>query len=304
MKILLAALDNLGDTVLAVPVYLALRRLTGAEISLWTKDYAAGLAPLMEGSPAVFSCDPFWDRAPGRGKGALGPWLRAVGKIRAAGFDSAVILRANWRKNLSCALAGIPERWADAGAFRTRALPRQAPGEHILDSYRSAVKEITGSDPGELRCSLTRPSAPPPGRRAAVHPFSGNAARNLPGEVWLDIIAGLRARGFEVTVIGSAAEKASFPPGADAAFSCDSAPDLRGLASLISGAALFIGHDSGPLHMAAALGAPSVGIIQDYKIPVIGPRGSGPLELAVFSGSPSELDAARVLAAADRLPRP
>ncbi|MDA8131331.1 MAG: hypothetical protein M0011_07485 [Elusimicrobia bacterium] len=304
MKLLLAALDNLGDTVLAVPVYLALRRITGAEISLWTKDYSSGLAPLIDGSPEIFNCDPFWDSAPCRAKGSLRLFLSALGGIRAAGFDSAVILRANWRKNLSCAFAGIPERWAAGGAFRTRVLPRQAAGEHILDSYRAAVTEITGTDPGELRCSLKRPAVVSPGLRAAVHPFSGNAARNLPPAAWLETISGLRARGFEVTVIASPEEKASFPPGAEAVFSCDIAPDLSGLASIISAASLFIGHDSGPLHMAAALGTPSVGIIQDLKIPVIGPRGSGPLELAVFSKAPAELGAAQILAAAGRLPGP
>ncbi len=302
MKTLLVTLDNLGDTILSLPVYNALRARADTRVSLWTKDYTAGLAPLIEGAPEIFHCDPFWDTSPGRPKGAFSAFVPVINSIRAAGFDSAVILRANWRKNLSCAVCGIPERWAAAGAFRTRALPPQPPGTHILDSYRAALKSITGSDPGELSCSLSAPEAGTPRPYAAIHPFSGGPARNLSFKTWLAIIAGVRANGLDVTVIASPAEKAAFPPANGLSFSCDSGEELPALAGLIAGAALFIGHDSGPLHMAAALGTPSVGIIRSAKIPVIGPRGTGPLQLAVFQGSPDELTAGDVLDAAHKLP--
>lgn len=293
MKILFVALDNLGDTILTAPVYEALLDTPGLEVSLWTKEYTAGIAPLLARPPEIFHCDPFWDKAPCHPKGPLVPFLSTIRTIRSKKFDSALILRSNWRKNLSCAAAGIKERWAAAGAFATRRLSPPGQGEHILDSYRRAVKEFTGKDPGELKCRLLPPR---PARRqvrpyAAIHPFSGGPARNLPLPSWLGIIASLRSEGLEIFVIATPAEKASAGPavGHGVKFSCDEAPDLPRLAEIIAGASVFIGNDSGPLHMAAALGTPAVGIIQRKKIPIIGPRGQKEVALAVFGESPREI---------------
>ena len=43
----------------------------------------------------------------------------------------------------------------------------------------------------------------------------------------------------------------------------------RQSAAVLAGAALFIGHDSGPLHLAAASGAPSLGLFGDYNRPAM-----------------------------------
>lgn len=304
MKTLLVTLDNLGDTILAIPVYDALRAIPGLEVSLWTKEYTAGLSPLLQGRPEIFHCDPFWDRAPGQPKGSLSKYLSTLKTIRSGEFASALVLSSNWRKNLSCAAAGIGERWAGSGAFATRRLQPAAPGEHVLDSYRRTITEFSGKDPGELTCRLAPPPAGKPSGRpyAAIHPFSGGPARNLPLPAWLEIISALRADGLQILVIATPAEKNLLPPDAAAGvnFSCDTEPGLPGLAALLSGAALFIGNDSGPLHMAAALGARSVGIIQSKKVPLIGPRGRRPVGLAVFMESPAEISPASVLALAKK----
>jgi ADP-heptose:LPS heptosyltransferase len=59
--------------------------------------------------------------------------------------------------------------------------------------------------------------------------------------------------------------------------------DLHGLAALLEGARLVISTDSGPMHMAAALGAPLVALYGPSDPGRFGPRGN-PTRIAVLQG--------------------
>lgn len=310
MKVLIVTLDNVGDTIITLAIHNALRGNTAFTAGYWTKDYSRAVVPLAGGDIEHYHCDPFWDRSPGAGKGGKLAFLRTLLKIRRARFDAALIVHSNWRKNLACLLAGIPRRYVLKGAFGTDYV---APaGSHVLDSCRALLKALTGKDPGELTYPLSPASygeAPAvaqtfsQGRWAVVHPFSGNPSRNLPLAAWSDIMDFLAAQDLRVLVNASPAEKELFAParGAYAArpgdllFSCDLDLDITNLAYALSRAALFIGNNSGPLHLASAVGTPSVGIFQESWIARIAPRGKFFPLLAVFKDSPSELSAAGII---------
>lgn len=316
MKILIVSLDNVGDTIISLAVYHALSARPGVEPAFWTKDYSRDVVPLAGAGIEHYHCDPFWDRSPGKAKGGLFRYLKTLLAIRRAGFDAAVIIHANWRKNLSCLLAGIPARYALKGAFATNyADPGGA--THILDTSRKLLEAILGKDPGELRY----PAAPAgfgeaprtaalfsAGAWAVIHPFSGNSRRNLPLKTWTSILQFLEARGLRVLVNASQEEKEIFSslalPGSGLVFSCDLDLDIKNLAFAVSRASIFIGNNSGPLHLASALGTPCLGIFQKSWVEKIAPRGKFLPELAVFENEPSEISAEEILTKAEKLLRP
>ena len=314
MKILIVSLDNVGDTLISLAVYHALRAQPGVEPAFWTKEYSRDIIPLAGDGIEHHHCDPFWDRSPGKTKGGFFNFLRTLLAIRASHFDAAVILHGNWRKNLSCLLAGIPRRYALKGAFATDHIK---PGEgvtHILDTSRKIVEAVLGKDPGELRYPVAPARFGETPRTAAlfsagawavIHPFSGNPRRNLPLETWTSVLQFLENRGLRVLVNAGPAEKENFKticePGPGCVFSCDLDLDIKNLAFAVSRAAIFIGNNSGPLHLASALGTPCLGIFEKSWIEKISPRGKFLPDLAVFENDPSEITALEIMAKADKL---
>jgi ADP-heptose:LPS heptosyltransferase len=311
MRVLIVTLDNIGDTFISLAIREALKGQPGIHTAFWTKEYSGGVIKLAGTGIEHYHCDPFWDRSPGAGKGNKLSYLKTLLKIRKARFDAALILHSNWRKNLSCLLAGIGKRYAMKGAFSTDTVT--PPGEHELDACRALVQALTGKDPGELAYPLTPDSydATPEtarlfsqGRWAVIHPFSGNSRRNLPLSSWADIVRFLGSGGRRILVNASPREKEQFSavvPGgstsgtADMIFSCDLGLDIKNLAFAVSRAEIFIGNNSGPLHMASALGTPCVGIFQESWVAIIAPRGKFPPELAVFRDHPSEISASDII---------
>ncbi len=314
MKILIVSLDNVGDTIVSLAVYRALRAQPGVEPAFWTKEYSRDVVPLAGAGIEHYHCDPFWDRSPGKAKGGLYNYFKTLLAIRAARFDAAVIIHANWRKNLSCLLAGIPARYALKGAFATHYVTPSAGVTHILDTSRLLVEAALGKDPGELRypAAATGYGENPEtaalfssGAWAVIHPFSGNPKRNLPLAHWTPILQLLEARGLRVLVNANPEEKKAFGALPQAAgsrvYSCDLGLDIRNLAYAVSRAKLFIGNNSGPLHLASALGTPCIGIFQKSWIGKISPRGKFLPELAVFENDPAEIGAGEIPAKAGKL---
>src|SRR4026208_2432400 len=108
-SILVVSLDNLGASVCAwARVWPRRERFPTARIALWCKEYSSGLGPLLPHIDAIYSADPFWDRAPGRGKGSARRFLSVAAAVRRARFDTAILCFAPWRTAAAVALTGIP----------------------------------------------------------------------------------------------------------------------------------------------------------------------------------------------------
>lgn len=91
----------------------------------------------------------------------------------------------------------------------------------------------------------------PPGRYAVLHPFASNPAKTWPAERFLALAAGLQ----EEPVFLAGPEDDAAPFGR---FRVLRNAPLAEVKSLMAGAQLFIGNDSGPAHIAAAFGIPVV----------------------------------------------
>ncbi|MEA2306004.1 MAG: hypothetical protein QOH43_3284 [Solirubrobacteraceae bacterium] len=99
---------------------------------------------------------------------------------------------------------------------------------------------------------------------AVLHPGAGALRRRWPPERFAAVGDALAALGLRVVVTGSGPER----PVVDAVLRAMRAPavdgcdalSLGGLAGLLSLAEVVVSNDSGPLHLAGAVGAPTVGI--------------------------------------------
>lgn len=129
------------------------------------------------------------------------------------------------------------------------ALPAVAPAAR---HYLSALEPL-GIGAGQLRFPLAAlPYTLPPGPPApiVIHPGSGSPRKNWPADRWRELI---RELGRPVAVVLGEAEASAWrdlPPGAVAWRNCE----LETLVAGLAGGGLFLGHDSGISHLAAACG--------------------------------------------------
>ena len=132
----------------------------------------------------------------------------------------------------------------------------------------------------------------------ALHPGSGGRHKCWPLSRFLALANELRRRGCRVLLLYGAAE-------ADLASTLQrrlpreclllQPPSLPDLAGLIERADLFIGNDSGPGHIAAAVGTPTVALFGPTDPRVWGPRGSSTHILQAPTGLLSALSTDSVL---------
>src|SRR5262245_8094718 len=93
LKVLVVALDNLGDAVMASSVLPPLRRkYPSAKIGLWVKNYTASLFEGHSMVDRLHGCDPFWDRSPGRGKGTMADFRRTMEDIQKEKYRVALVV--------------------------------------------------------------------------------------------------------------------------------------------------------------------------------------------------------------------
>ncbi len=120
--------------------------------------------------------------------------------------------------------------------------------------------EVTEADLREAGQFCSRSGRP----LVVFHPGATDPRRHWPAEKFAAVGDALAATGARVAVLGTARERpiveaviANMQVEAEAL--CDRL-SLSGLTGLLSQAALVISNDSGPLHLAAAVGTPTVGI--------------------------------------------
>lgn len=265
----------LGDLVAATPALRALRRgYPGAEISLIGLPWVVALAPHL--APDIDRLIPY-PGAPGLdGEGDEAALQHFVREMQAEDFDLAVNLHGRGPGSThlvasfgALRVAGfvggegeyptldVSVRW-DAEEHEGRKLlllAEAAGGVSDGENPRLRVREEDHRRVGDL---LGREAAKP---LALLHPGASVPEKRWPPEGFGQVARGLIRQGYDVAVTGSKGERkisrrvCELAPGA---IDLSGKTDLSALIGIVSRANLLISNDTGPTHLAYALGTPSV----------------------------------------------
>ncbi|MDE2007433.1 MAG: glycosyltransferase, partial [Rhodospirillales bacterium] len=286
-RILVVKVDHIGDFISALP---AIRRLKAtfpeAAIDVLVNPSAIGLARM---EPAIAEAIPF---AFFHARSALGQvelereaLAALAARLKATGYDLAIDLRKHLDTRELLREAGA--RWSAGydhmGQFPWLDVALEWEGDRALHPKRHHITEDLLRLVAAIDLAATerpRPLAPPPsdplpeaiGARFArpvvcVHPGAGNAMKQWPVGNFAALLGLILARhpvnvlligGPDEAEIGAEIEAALDAP--DRVGSAIGALKLGALPALLARAALFIGNDSGPKHIAAAVGVPVIGI--------------------------------------------
>ncbi|MFK2904912.1 glycosyltransferase family 9 protein [Dyella ginsengisoli] len=135
------------------------------------------------------------------------------------------------------------------------------------------MARAAGVESTDLRVRLQFPPMPPTDRPyVVICPHAGAYYKEWSPHRWAPLIANLLGFGLRVYICG--APNRPPIPAPDGAIFFDL--DLVGLAGIVAGARAVIGLDSGPLHLADALGVRTIGLFGATHAKTYGPYGASP----------------------------
>ncbi len=296
MKILIVRVGAMGDVLHALPAVTALRR----ERPDWTMDWVVDprWAPLLvdaEGRGAVVrqvhvARTQMWRGAPLSAvtwRSVLA--LRAL--LREEKYDLVVDMQGTLRSAVIAWMAGgkatagyADPREAPAAWLYQRKIARR--GAHVVEQGAALLGEATGVSLAPQAVELPREGwAETWAEKDAViqrpmcvlAPGGGWVGKQWPAERYGAVAKELRAKGFDV-VVNSAHEEDALAAKVVAASEGAARTVVSGIAGLVAllrRADLFVGGDSGPTHLAAALAVPTVALFGPTDPVRNGPWGPG-----------------------------
>ncbi len=291
-RILAVKLDHIGDLVTALP---ALRRLRSsfphARLSLLAGKSAASLPAVARLVDEIIPFEFFHARselgANSLDDAALSELRQRLAPHR---FDLAVDLRKQTdtrpilRQSGARWLAGYDHQgrfpWLDVALEWEGDASLQRKRTHVgddllrlVDAVALAAEADDAADPGDrsdgarltflparVRAKFARPVA-------IIHPGAGSRLKQWPVEHFAALIVLLAERNQMQSVLIGGADEAALAASVikalgrrRCAVSLAGAVSLADLPALLGAGALFVGNDSGPKHIAASLGVPTIGI--------------------------------------------
>jgi heptosyltransferase-2 len=265
-RILVRAPNWVGDVVLSLPALRDLRRsFPAARLELLARPWVADLYRAVPEVDAVVES---------QGLAADAGALRGR-------FDLGVLLPNSFASALTLFWAGIPERWGYAtdarGILLTRScrVPLRVRGQSQLYYYRAMLEGLGLAVVGPPDASLACPDEwaaqgatllGDEGPWIGVNPgaFYGTAKRWPPERFAAAAALVARRTGAKVAIVGAASERPlgeaiAAQLGASSRVLCGETT-LAGLVGVLKRLRLLLTNDSGPMHLAAALGTPLVAV--------------------------------------------
>ena len=282
--------SSLGDIVHAMPTCAAIRRAyPKARLTWLVKRQWAGFVERIDGVDRVWPV-----------KSTLKGWISQVSPLRAERFDLVVDLQGLFRSAAigwfsgSPLLVGFANGREGSSWFYSRRVPVPQLEMHAVDRYLLVAKAVGAGESGipEFRFRIPPTDYEEVDRlliRSGVTPGTSWAAMNVsarwptkrwPAASFAEVADRLRQEGYgAVVMIGGPDERAEVT--AVSGMMKTSAIDLAGattvglLPALLSKASLLITNDSGPMHIAAAVGTPVVALFGPTSAVRTGPYGVG-----------------------------
>ncbi len=287
-KILIRGPNWVGDAVLAIPALKAVRsNFPNAEITLLVRPWVAGL----------FTSAPFIDRVWTEAKPTkLGDWTRITRNIRAFEFDLALLLPNSFESALMMFLARVPNRIGYATDGRawmlTDSIAPSAETQHQVQYYLDLTKairaetnslsieiEATAEERAEARKLLAEEGIARGTRFLVLNPGAAYGSAKRWHEDRFADVADILAAEMDcgVAMIGSEGER----PIAEQIRArmkrrvaiLSGQTSLETLIGVLAESSLMITNDSGPMHIAAALGVPTVAVFGSTDERVTSPVG-------------------------------
>lgn len=327
MNVLIVKLSSLGDVVHALPVAATLRgRLSGLRLS-WIVEQRE--AALLAGHPAldeVIAIDTRrWRHV--RNRADVVQTLHAMQavrrRLRMKRFDVALDLQGLLKSGALTALTRAPLRIGFAAPrcrerlsawFTTRHVTPGPRARHVVEQYLALLEPLGVTSP-VLDFRLPSDSAAearldelfaavglkPRNRVVVLNPGAGRSDKRWPVESF-QVLAGrlIRETAAHVLVVWGPGEgEAAAAIAATGSERPVLAPptDLLELIAVLRRASVVVAADTGPLHLAAALGTPCVGLYGPTQAERNGPYGAGHRALQAPNGHMASIAVDTVLSA-------
>jgi heptosyltransferase-2 len=285
-NLLVLAPNWLGDAVMATPLLLTARNIfPDAYISVACDSYVSGI---FHGNPSLDSLIYYTKR-----KG-----IRAVRSVLksnrpADGWDICFVLPPSFSSALTAFLSGAAKRVGYGGQWRsfllTDVLPRlEYRSAHLSSVYIELIAKITGERINKIPLPVVmgpdkwKDTLKQKGLNESYVVLAAGAtygtAKAWPAERYRALAIEIAGRtGLQIVAVGTESERsiASIilgslnPGGTNLAGECT----LDELLAVLRGARLVVGNDSGPVHLSAALGRPTVAIFGSTSPAWTAPRG-------------------------------
>jgi heptosyltransferase-2 len=292
-RILVVKLADLGDLLTATPALRALRlRYPSSEITALVTPHTAGL---LGGNDAVDRIVTFpkalFDHpvslsSPGAAWSALRLGAALARNLRGARFDAVILLhhlithwgRLKYRGLLAATGAPVRVGLGEADFLTDHADDAGFGSRHEVDYWLDVVAQLGATHPCprlELHLDQTElergrrcwQALGLAGRRVvAIHPGSGafSVAKRWPPERFAEVGDALAGDGCTIAVVAGPGEEGLLQRVQTAMrtpiAALQGVDDPRALAALLQHCRLFVGNDSGVMHLAATVGVPCVGV--------------------------------------------
>jgi len=232
-------------------------------------------------------CAPLADYMPGvrsaviadlpRSRLAFADQFALARRLRRQRYGMAIVMPRTWKSALAPFLAGIPARIGFVGEARYLLLTEPRSGEKRLERMVDRCAALALPAGATLPETLPLPELRVPRDEVlawrqnrglsdprpivALAPGAVGPSKRWTSEGYAEVARRLGEDGCQVVVLGGPGEKALAQEIAGNSGARDLTGDeLRGAILALAGAAAAISNDSGLLHVAAALGTPSIGI--------------------------------------------
>jgi len=305
-KILIVKLSAMGDVVHALPAVTYLRKAAPTVEIHWAVD--TRFAGLLEGNPGIAKVIPLSIKEWKGRAGSPGTWreaLAAASVLRGERYDAAFDLQGNIKSGVVTWLSGAPLRYGFAREtarerqnlwFTNRRAPASEEDRHVTQKILRVasvpfggefrIEDLEGevaNTPEEIGSAerLLFDALPGAAPRLAVHPGTTWNTKRMDPAFWAESVRLLRGTFPSLGTFlswGTDGEREE----------CLAIRDLAGgrvgvlprlgykaLAAVYRACGHMIGPDTGPLHLAAAVGAKTVSVFRGSDGKYAAPVGSG-----------------------------
>lgn len=293
-RVLILKMSCIGDVVMAVPIATALKRAFPDVWIAWAAQPPA--TEILVEHPAIDEVVMVPPKPRDKWHNAVWvrEWLRLARPLYKRHFDAAIDTQGHLKAALLAVIARIPNRLGFADERRElnwwfNNILVDGSGTHIVDRNLQMAKAL-GAKPYPVDFAF-QPSAEAQAQveetlksaglsqesPVALLPFASEAHKRWRAERFAQVAARLTQQGLRCVIVGAEGDVPTARAIVDAAgggvVSLAGRIKLRHLAALLQRCRLVIGNDTGPLHLAAAVGTPVVGLYGPTDPAIVGPYG-------------------------------